>query len=337
MVTAGRAVRASRAAAAVGVALAGALAGATPARAVATLNSGTGPGSVTVTVTNSGAFGSGYGIYDASDAVYDRVGGAGQGGTTYGSTVYLGFLDGGTRINLGQRQAELLGSGPNAAQSRFSEGSLGFVLLQELGALVIDGARAGSVLTQTYTITNAGAEGVDFELVRFLDGDLNFNGGAGREDDGGGRYLAADGTEILFETDTAVGTSQSDTFVGIANEGGTSTGFDVLDYSTLGGNLDQGRALEGRVAGDGPDADQFIDQGNGYDTSLALGRAFTLAAGQSATFTTRTFFGTAAAAAVQQPPSGAVPEPATWATMLVGLGAAGAAMRRRQRTAVRFA
>jgi len=44
-----------------------------------------------------------------------------------------------------------------------------------------------------------------------------------------------------------------------------------------------------------------------------------------------------ASATLAVPPSGSVPEPATWGMIVVGFGAMGAAMRRRQRTNVTFA
>ena len=40
---------------------------------------------------------------------------------------------------------------------------------------------------------------------------------------------------------------------------------------------------------------------------------------------------------VTLPPSGAVPEPATWAMMLLGFGAVGVSMRRRRRTVLQAA
>jgi len=163
--------------------------------------------------------------------------------------------------------------------------------------------------------------------VRYLDGDLQFDTSI---TDGGGR-LVNNGTEILFETDTAIGSADSDTFLGIANEGGTSTGYEIASFSGLRTRIANGAALSNTILGDGPDGDQFIDAGQGYDVTLGLGRGFTLAAGASTTFTTRTIFGTGAAADVDLP--GAVPEPATWGMMLAGFGLVGAGMRSRRRRA----
>src|SRR5947199_355359 len=77
--------------------------------------------------------------------------------------------------------------------------------------------RLGSRLTQAYTFTNPSASAVSFELVRYLDGDLQFDQSI---TDGGGR-LVLNGVETLFETDSATGTADPTTFVGISASGGT--------------------------------------------------------------------------------------------------------------------
>ena len=88
--------------------------------------------------------------------------------------------------------------------------------------------------------------------------------------------------------------------------------------------------MDNLITGDGGDADQFIDAGQGYDVTLGLGRTFTLAAGATGSFTTGTIFGSGAPQDVQLPPTnGAVPEPATWMMMLLGFGLIGGAVRRR--------
>jgi len=298
----------------------------------ATLTNGTGDGKVTVGVSGAGAFGSAAGA-DTSNAFFDPVGPTAQGATTYESYVYFGF--GGVRSNLSTVASTITAQTATSLTSNFTSSGLSFVLLQNLADTLTNGVQTGSLLTQAYSITNTTGASLTFDLVRYLDGDLGFNGTS--NNDGGGR-LISNGTEILFETDTAIGSSESDTFVGISNEGGTSTGFDIQFYSSLRGDIFSGLSLTNTIDGDGPDADQFVDAGQGYDLALALGRSFTLGAGESATFTTRTIFGTGAPRDVVLPPPPGVPEPATWGMMLAGFGLVGAGMRsRRRRTEIAFA
>jgi hypothetical protein len=89
----------------------------------------------------------------------------------------------------------------------------------------------------------------------------------------------------------------------------------------------------------------FTSDANGTSGSLyLLGSTLDSFLGLDATATslTMTFNSTngspfTASATLAVPPSGSVPEPATWGMIVVGFGAMGAAMRRRQRTNVTFA
>jgi hypothetical protein len=144
------------------------------------------------------------------------------------------------------------------------------------------------VLTQTYVITNPGAATTNFELLRYVDGDLLFDGSVV---DGGGR-LAAGPSEVLFQIDGATGSSTATTFLGITAEGGTipSSGrYEIDSYSALCMRIVAGMSLGDSVTGDGGDADQFIDAG--YDVTLALNNTFALDPGASATYRTTTTFG----------------------------------------------
>jgi hypothetical protein len=163
--------------------------------------------------------------------------------------------------------------------------------VQTVAPLLEAGAQTGSFLTQTYTITNNGAGSAGFELVRYIDGDLLFDGTLV---DGGGRLTTS--TDILFETDAGGTASTDTTFVGISGTGGTepATGrFEIDSYFGLGSRIIAGTALDNTVAGDG-DADGFIDSGSEYDVTLGLRNVFILAPGASDTYVTRTFFGTGA-------------------------------------------
>ena len=302
-----------------------ALAIASPATA-AILTNGVGDGKVSVGVSNAGAFGTSTGVTGAGPATYDPVGAITPASTTFESYVFFRIGSTGQRTNLSALSALATDSSTTSLTSTFSQSGLNFTLLQTLSDLISGGSQTGSLLTQTYSFTNTTDAALTFELVRYLDGDLRFDGSL---IDGGGRLISG-GREILFETDTAIGSADSSTFVGIYNEGGTGTGFEIDSYDGLLDRLVAGTALDNLITNDGADADQFIDAGQGYDVTLGLGRIFTLAPGASGTFTTGTIFGSGAPQDIVLPPTnGAVPEPATWAMMLLGFGLIGATVRRR--------
>ena len=134
-------------------------------------------------------------------------------------------------------------------------------------------------------------------------GDLYFDGSLV---DGGGR-LVASGTEILFETDSATGTSDETTFIGITTEGGTSPTTNRFEIESTASNelrkrIASGGALDDTITGDSGDADQFIDAGAGYDLVPVLRNTFALGVGQSTTYTTQTIFGSGAPEQVIIPP-----------------------------------
>ena len=262
------------------------------------LSNGPGDGSVSVGVDGYGSFGLAVGG-NSTDALYDPVGAGGPTATTFESGVAIRFGSAGTRSFM--TSGDIFGTGSLAnptvtgtttsGSSTFALGGLSFVLTQTLTPIFTGITQTGSLLTQSYAITNTSAGSLDFELVRYLDGDLRFDGGLV---DGGGRLFAGS-TEILFETDSATGAATPTTFVGITAEGGSHTAasgrYEIDSYAGLGGRIVTGTALDGIITGDGGDADQFIDAGGGYDVTLALNNAYSLPAGASTTYVTNTVFG----------------------------------------------
>ncbi|MDX2217216.1 MAG: PEP-CTERM sorting domain-containing protein [Oculatellaceae cyanobacterium bins.114] len=281
-----------------------------------TLSNGLGDGTITVGVDGYGSFGSSAAGVDTTDAFYDPLGAGTPAQTVYESAVAIRFGSLGTRQFLST--GSITGSGglvdpgvtgtPTSALSSFLIQGLSFNLTQTLTALFTSGTRTGTLLTQTYAITNTGTGNSAFELVRYLDADLLFDGSL---NDGGGR-LAADGREVLFETDSATGANDETTFVGILTNGGTDGDFEIDGYPGLAERIIAGEPLDNAIAGDGNN-NGFIDAGPGYDVTLALSNLFSLGANGSATYTTATIFGTGAPEAIVEPPDepAAVPEPAS--------------------------
>ncbi|NES99667.1 MAG: DUF4114 domain-containing protein [Sphaerospermopsis sp. SIO1G1] len=256
-----------------------------------------GDGSVRVELDAFGAFGSSVGL-SSTDAFYDPVGEQEEAGTTFESGVAIRIGNEGTRTFLttgdigssgGLENPGFITESLQNATSAFSFGSLNFGLTQEVIPIFDDGVRTGSTLIQTYNITNPTSEAIDFELIRYIDGDLQFDGSI---QDSGGRLLRG-GQEILFETDSGDNPFLSTTFLGITASGGSREEpgrYEIDSFSGLRSRIVEGVELDGEITGDGPDDDQFVDA-SPYDITLALRNSFSLAAGQSTNYTTTTLFG----------------------------------------------
>lgn len=267
-------------------------------RMLALLTTGTGDGSLTITVDGFGSFGDAIGFPDNTGAVYDPIGPITAASTTFQSAVAVRLGGAGGRQFL--TSGDIQGSGglpdpaitgtSTSATSTFAFGDLSVELFQIVAPLLdASNTQTGSVLTQRYVIANVGSSVVNFEVVRYIDGDLLFDGTLV---DGGGRLISA-GREFLFETD-AGGSGETDTtFLGLDATGGTipTVGrFELDSWPTLAGRIIDGIALDDTVTGD-LDGDGFIDVGQEYDVTLALRNQFTLGPGESVAYATRTVFG----------------------------------------------
>jgi len=269
------------------------------------LNNGPGDGTLLVGVDGFGAFGLSSGSH-TTNAFYDPVGPGGSASTTFESAIAIrfdttsgarSFLASGLIGSSGGLSNPTVTGSSTSGSSTFSNGGLSFSLVQTLAPTFTGSSQTGTILTQTYTITNTGSTTTSFEIVRYLDGDLRFDGSL---IDGGGRLFVGE-TEILFETDSATGSSTSTTFVGITGEGGTEpvlNRFEIDSWSGLLSRIISGTALDNIIKGDG-DADQFIDAGAGYDVTLALRNTFSLGAEGSEVYVTKTIFGSGAPEDIQ--------------------------------------
>ncbi|MGV6819786.1 MAG: VPLPA-CTERM sorting domain-containing protein [Parvularcula sp.] len=247
-----------------------------PANA-AVLTTGVGDGSVTI---DTNGFGS------SRSAVYDPVGAIGPADTFFDSFVY--FQLGGGRTNSGTN-LEVLEQSDTRYVTRFSVGSLLITLTQTVTEAFDGGVRTGSLFQQSFQITNTAAVPNSFDLVRYLDGDLGFDGSIS---DGGG-VLDLGGTRVLYETDAAEGSSAAATFVGISTTGGNAgldQNFEIDSFSGLRSRIQSGASLDNQVTGD-TDGDGFIN--DPYDVTLALQDFFQLGVNETVTWTTNTLFGNA--------------------------------------------
>jgi Calx-beta domain/Domain of unknown function (DUF4114) len=247
------------------------------------LKTATGDGGLAVSVGKTGSF---------NGANYDPIGAQAANRTTFASDVAFRIGDTGARKFLSDIATSAVSTAtadPNITTSSFGASGLLFELSQAVSDLTKNGTRTGSSLTQTYQITNPTNAAINFELVRYFDGDLGFDGSI---QDRGGR-IVRNGRDILFETDSGDNPSAPTTFVGITANGGnplTANRFEIGQYSSLESRILAGDPLSGVILGD-TNGDSFIDTAP-YDVTPAFRNVFTLAAGATTTYVTETLFGT---------------------------------------------
>ena len=251
-----------------------------------------GPGDGTVSISSIDA----YGQFFA--AVYDPIDDD-PAGTTFDSEVYFRFGSTGTRqslVNASGASGSSIRSLSDEANSTFNIGDLTFALTQTLEPVFDEfGNQSGTLLTQTYRIMNTGVSPQSFELLRYLDGDLEFDGSI---EEGGGRLKLPTGEDLLFETDLGTSPETSTKFLGITGFGGTipeDARFQIEEFSVLQSAIINGDPLTDNLSNFGSpvdnNGDQFVDEGLEFDLSLSLANLFVLGASQSATYTTHTLFG----------------------------------------------
>ncbi len=275
------------------------------AAGAAVLTIGSGDGSLTVDVDPFGR---------TFDAVYDplspSIGGA---STIFDSYIAInsgpGFLPFDEFSGAGV-EATVLSSTPTSLVSEFSINFLTFQLTQTVfqNFDVDTGDLIGATLQQQLSISNNAAVPNSFQLIRYLDGDLAFDGSI---IDGGG-VIVQNGSRVLFEVDSVLGAGGGGdegggevivaqaaatdddiqtTFVGITAVGGTipdSGSFQISSFSGLDFNIRNTGLLTDTIENDF-DGDGFIDEP--YDVTLALKNAFVLAPGSTTGYTTQTIFG----------------------------------------------
>jgi hypothetical protein len=226
-----------------------------------------------------------------SGASYDPLGEKPSAGTTFSSRLSFRVGDTGRRQNLSSIATNQVGveSSNTSTTSRFNVSGLQFELVQSVSDSIQGSRRTGSSLSQVYQITNPTNQSITFELVRYFDGDLRFDGSIA---DSGGR-IVRNGRDILFETDSGDNPAAPNTFVGITANGGTplaTNRYEISGFSDLSSTVSDGDPLSNTIRGD-TNGDSFVDTAP-YDLALGFRNVFTLAPGESTNYIAETLFGT---------------------------------------------
>jgi hypothetical protein len=182
----------------------------TPTSTPTLLKTTAGDGGLSITIAQTGAFGTASSGGDG--AIYDPIGAKTAATTTFYSDVAFRIGTSGSRRYLSDLASSVTNVSTNAGNtsttSRFTISGLQFDLVQSVSNLTKNGTRTGSGLSQVYNITNTSNTAIDFELVRYFDGDLHFDGSLR---DRGGKIIR-NSQDILFETDGGDDPSAPTTF-----------------------------------------------------------------------------------------------------------------------------
>ena len=254
----------------------------------ATLTTGTGEGSLTVTVTPYGSFGS---YSDGGNADYWPMGYAEPDSTVFESAVYFspfGFLhSGGIDGPALSGTDNFISVTDTEAVSEFDVE--GFTILLTQTVLRSD---SGSILEQKYRVTNNTGQYQEFEMIRHVDGDLDFDGSIW--DSAGVRESG----DIIYEFDSGDDPQNPSTFFGIETIGGNKIGYRLAAFRFTDSILSMGsNVLTNTIDGDN-DGDGFVD--SAYDVTLSQGSSYASHPSDTKNFLTRTIWGEGAAEATLQ-------------------------------------
>ncbi|MFP6656902.1 MAG: GEVED domain-containing protein, partial [Pirellulales bacterium] len=248
-----------------------------------------GDGGVSLDVGSGGEF---------SSAIFNPVGAIPAADTVFDSYLAIG-VPGGPRTAIAPA-APLVGDTTSTA-SQFNVLGLDTLLVQTVDQLFEDNANrvnpTGSILFQTYRFFNNTAEPIAGDVVRYLDGDLNFAGGLA--DSGGTTVINENDADpdndmrVMFETDQQLGGDGANTFVGITLTGGDlapndSGHFALIQWNGLqpiiAGGAVLPNAIEGDLTGDG-----FTN--GSFDVTVGLRQTFSLDPGEITVINSLTLFG----------------------------------------------
>ena len=254
--------------------------------ATTTLTTGSGDGSLSITVDAYGAFGqAGFG----GNAIYDPIGAPGPAATVARSGVYFNnnenFLD---ESQLGP--GSFTATTANAALSEFDVAGFHFTLEQ---LVFFDNEDGTTTLAQTYTLRNDTGQDLPATLVRHLDADLNFRGTA--EDFAFGLAEPITGLALAYQFDDAgAGSTDPTAFVGLFNFGSDQPSHVTVQEAPYFSNIISAFGIPSPdldVVANDFDLDGFTDAPADYTLSLQEDYSV-IPAGDSASFTTLTIFGT---------------------------------------------
>ena len=212
-----------------------------------------------------------------------------------------------------------LASGTDAlsATSAFTFSGLDVTLLQELTAVkTSSNVQLGSLLSQTYTFTNTTGGTISGDVVRYFDGDFAAIA------NGGGRQVRF-GDELLCNTPTVVLQTASQMFCGISLDATGSAfsvppsgRFEMRTFGHLRNDIGEGTPMLFNTVVDRSPNDNAAS-GNwvstGYDITSALRVTYSLAAAESGTMTTKTYW-------IGDYPSGSAPAPSPEVIITRSLG-----------------
>lgn len=252
---------------------------------LALLTNGSGDGTATVSVDPYGAF---------DELTFDPVGEQAAAETTYESGLWFsgagragqggngGFLSVDTISGPTQPPIAFQSVDATKATSEFTVDGVRFQLVQEM----LPSSDGTSTFRQIYTLKNETGAATSFDLLRHIDGDLQFDGSISD------RAGVSSDRQRVFEFDSGDDPNQPTTFVGIQMSGGTDLGFRVAPYPFKGTLLNLGRESLGNTLSPDEDHDGLTD--SDFDVTMTQGRTFTLAADASAQLVVETILGYAA-------------------------------------------